>query len=223
MTRTHSHFFSFFVFVFVFFFFFFFFFFILSSCSELVVDFRLQLSAAAVSSFATPKGREQILNSLNLSSRFSISNIHLWSVNGTIQKYSSASQIIDEHFGARLELYERRKLEQQARLQQALAELECRHKFCRAVVDGSLILFGKPRAEIEAELKGRLQLAEHATKGGYGYLLNTAVVDLTSDKLQDLSERLVSTRSELELLKATTPKDLWKNELLQLRSALETR
>ena len=49
-------------------------------------------------------GREQLLSSLNLTSRFSMNNVHLWSADGSIRRYSSPAQIIDEHFDARLTL-----------------------------------------------------------------------------------------------------------------------
>jgi hypothetical protein len=66
-------------------------------------------------------------------------------------------------------------------------------------------------------------LAEHASKGGFGYLLSTSLLDLTSDKLHDLSSKLASASQQLAQLKTATPRDLWKQELTTLRAALETR
>lgn len=120
-----------------------------------------------------------------------------------------------------LSRYAERKAAGERALAATAAELDCRHRFCQAVVSGRLVLFGRARAEVENELKVRsvfstkritrrrrekltsflqaMGLAEHSGKGGFGYLLSTAVVDLTRDKLAELEEKLAAARAQLEV------------------------
>ena len=117
---------------------------------------------------------------------------------------------------ARLELYESRKQEMERKLSAIVVELGNKHRFCSMVVDGSLNLFKKKRVDIEALLDTE-GFALHPERGSYAYLTGTSILDLTAEKLSDLADKLASKETELTVLQGKTAKDLWVQDLSELR------
>ena len=127
-----------------------------------------------------------ILAALNLDARFSTTNMHLWGPEGGIKRYDSPEQIMDDFFPVRLRFYERRKEELERRLGLLVRELGNKHRFCKLVVDGEVVLFRKSRGDIEALLEQH-GFERHPERGGYGYLTGTSVLDLSAERLDDLA------------------------------------
>ncbi len=164
----------------------------------------------------------RIEGALNLVARFGSSNIHLWGPDGTIKRYAGPAEIIEDFFVARLRFYELRKEALQKRLAAAVQELGNKHRFAGMVADGSLVLFRKSRAEVEAAL-AKLAFDPHPERGGFQYLLGTSIVDLTAERLADLKSKLDARSAELQRLQQMTPRQLWKEDLLHLRAGLVQR
>ena len=154
--------------------------------------------------------------------RFGSSNIHLWGPEGTIKRYAGPADIIEDFFVARLKFYELRKEALQKRLGAAVRELANKHRFAGMVVDGSLVLFRKSRAEVEAALTA-LAFDVHPERGGFQYLLGTSIVDFTAERLAELKSKLEARAAELQKLQQMTPRMLWKEDLRQLRDGLVQR
>jgi DNA topoisomerase-2 len=182
----------------------------------------LQLTQSAALSYATPNGKARVEAALNLVGRFASSNIHLWGPGGTIKRYAGPAEIIEDFFVARLRFYELRKEALQKRLVAAVKELGNKHRFAGMVADGTLVLFRKSRAEVEAALVG-LRFDPHAERGGFQYLLGTAIVDFTADRVAELKSRLDARSAELARLQQMTPRQLWKEDLVHLRAGLVQR
>jgi hypothetical protein len=139
------------------------------------VDFRLQLTQSAALAFTSPKGKIRIEGALNLVARFGSSNMHLWGPDGTIKRYNGPSDIIEDFFAARLRYYELRKEALSKRLGAAVTELANKHRFAGMIVEGSLALFRKSRAEVEAALAAHA-FDPHPERGGFQYACSSSLV-----------------------------------------------
>lgn len=186
------------------------------------MDFRLQLTNAAAGLYATPKGKNTIFSALNLQSQFSSSNMHLWGPDGTIKRYEGPEEIIRDFCPARLRFYELRKESLERKLTATVTELQNKHRFCSMVVDGSLNLFRKNRADVEQMLSS-LEFDPHPERGGFAYLTGTSLMDLTSEKLEDLAAKLAARSQQLKELIGKTPQALWADDLTELRAKLVQR
>jgi DNA topoisomerase-2 len=143
--------------------------------------------------------------------------MHLWGPEGTIKRYNSPQEIMEDFFPVRLKFYESRKQRLEDNLTRLLTDLENKHRFCKMVIDGSLKVFKRSKAEIEATLT---ELGFAMQNKSFSYLLGISMLDLTADKLVDLEKKLDTRRKELEVLAKKTPRALWKDDLRQLEKKL---
>jgi len=97
-------------------------------------------------------------------------NMWLFDAAGRIRRYGSPEEILLEHFPLRLRLCERRRQAQLSAAEDALRRLDNRARFVTAVVAGRIVVSGRPRAAIEADLDaaGFDRLPRHAAAAGAG-------------------------------------------------------
>ncbi|KZV36276.1 DNA topoisomerase 2 [Dorcoceras hygrometricum] len=97
--------------------------------------------------------QEGLLKKFKLTTSISTSNMHLFDSNGLIKKYDTPEQILEEFFHIRLDFYEKRKKALLANLENDLLKCENKYKFIRCVVEGSIIVSNRKRADLFRELK----------------------------------------------------------------------
>ena len=71
------------------------------------VHFRVKVSEETM--FDAESNKDLLYSKMKLMGKISLTNLHLYNSNGTIQKYKSIYQIMDEHFYTRLNMYKKRK------------------------------------------------------------------------------------------------------------------
>ncbi|CAA0808911.1 DNA topoisomerase 2 [Striga hermonthica] len=97
--------------------------------------------------------QEGLLKKFKLTTSISTSNMHLFDAKGVIKKYDTPEQILEEFFYIRLEFYEKRKKTLLANLELDMLKCDNKYRFIRCVVDGSIIVSNKKRADLFLELK----------------------------------------------------------------------
>ncbi|KAL8262386.1 hypothetical protein R6Q59_023735 [Mikania micrantha] len=99
--------------------------------------------------------QEGLLKKFKLTTTLSTSNMHLFDANGVIKKYDTPEQILEDFFHLRLDFYEKRKTALLHELGKASLQLENKVRFIREVVDGTLVVSNRKKAELCAELKAK--------------------------------------------------------------------
>lgn len=183
---------------------------------------------------------------LRLVSTFSVNNMHAFDENMQITKYDSPESIADAFFPVRLRLYGERKRMLEADLAFRSAMAESKARFISLVKDGSIdLVSGATKQQLcdglqalgfatAQELKTMRAMhmdeddssvdgdGEHSLESTshYDYLLGMPLSSLTQEKVADLHQEAESRKSELADLRATTPEDLWREDLRKLKQHL---
>ncbi|XP_073285631.1 DNA topoisomerase 2-like [Primulina huaijiensis] len=97
--------------------------------------------------------QEGLLKKFKLTTSISTSNMHLFDSSGLIKKYDTPEQILEEFFDIRLDFYDKRKKALMANLENDLLKCENKYRFIRGVVEGSIIVSNRKRADLLRELK----------------------------------------------------------------------
>lgn len=156
-----------------------------------------------------------IAKSYRLIKKYSTTNMHLYSINGSIKKYNSINDILEEYFKERLYLYQKRKDYQLEQLQKELDLISYKAKFIINVIEKKIKVNNRKKANIESKLFV-LKFPKLGKDESYQYLLGMPIYSLTFEKVQELKNQLKEKQTEYEKLKKLTPEQIWKNELCQL-------
>ena len=159
-----------------------------------------------------------------LTSKISLTNLHLYTNHGAIKKYSTIYQIMDEYFSVRYEMYEKRKDYQLDELSKGIQLLEAKMRFINYVIDDKIKVYKCPKDTIIESLRsyefpfyenGCIREYEESKKikQEYNYLLNLSVYSFTLEKVDELMKEIEDNKQEYQELQETEIKDLWSQEL----------
>ncbi|MBE35254.1 MAG: hypothetical protein CMI16_06830 [Opitutaceae bacterium] len=191
----------------------------------LVADFREHHTDASVRFEITiaPESmdrvrREGVERVFRLTSRVSTTNMHCFDANGVMTKYASAIEIVEAFVSLRLEAYERRRLALARAAEIEVERLSNRARFVLAVSEGELVVAKKKKDDLVRELRG----AGYAVfSDSYEYLLGMPVWSLTRERVDALLTERDRTVDELERIRRTTARELWREDLTTLERTLD--
>lgn len=146
-----------------------------------------------------------------------LTNMHLYSVDGSIKKYNSIKDIMIEYYNNRLELYQKRKEYQLNVIKNELDKMTWKCKFILMVVEKKLKINNRKKKDIEDELE---ELEFPKIDNTYSYLLNLPIYNLTKEKIIELKNNINKLETEYNTLDNMTNKEIWMNELVKLKSIL---
>jgi DNA topoisomerase-2 len=180
-----------------------------------------------------------------LTSKIAISNMMLFGADGIIRRYEGPEDIIREFYPLRMEYYIKRKAALLRAAEAELTRISNRVRFILAVVDGSLKISNRRRADIEVDLEkagfDRLLSAKKASaaaaagipelaedeegaepeQGSYEYLLSMSLSSLTLEKVQALKAESDEKEAEVAGLRGTTEAEMWRRDLDGFLAAYE--
>ena len=156
-----------------------------------------------------------IPKSYKLIKKYQTTNMHLYSTNGSIKKYLSIKEILQEYFTERLELYQKRKDYQLDILKKELELISYKCKFILMVIEKKIKINNRKRADIEQKLFV-LKFPKLGTDKSYQYLLGMPIYSLTFEKVEELKKQMKNKKIEHEKLQKLTPQNIWKGELEEL-------
>ena len=172
--------------------------------------------------------KDDVINKLfKLTSNKSLTNLHLYNREGSINKYDTIYQIMDEHFYTRYDMYKQRKLYQVDQLEKEIKLLSSRLKFINYVIEDKIQVYKRSKQSIIDSLKENefpLYVNDEIVdynkdKGGkevkteYNYLLNLSVYSFTLEKVEELENDIEKLQKDLEIIVNTEEKDIWIREL----------
>jgi DNA topoisomerase-2 len=140
--------------------------------------------------------------------------MHAFTSEGKIKKYTNASEIIDDFFPVRMRLYQKRKAAMLLGYQQELTKANQTVKFLKLVLDNTFVFKGQNKNQLKAQLE-RFQL-DNAE-----FLLNLSIFNLTDEKMAGLVAKKIDLEASINKLRRLSVQVLWKNDLRQLREALQ--
>lgn len=160
-------------------------------------------------------------STLNLITKKSITNMHLYDETGKIKKYLSPVEILEDFYNLRIEYYEKRKLYIINKLTKELNLLTWKMKFINDVLNKNIIIERKKKQEIIdrlTELKYP-QLANDDKNTSYDYLILMPLYSLSEEKIKELEDKCNNKQEELSKVRETTCENMWTDEITELRQA----
>jgi DNA topoisomerase-2 len=190
---------------------------------------------------------EGIVKKFKLATKISCSNMHAFNENSIITKYDSAEDIMKAFVPLRLKAYGERRQMLIKVAESELKRLANKTRFILAVVEGSLVVNRKKKAELVEELEMMMYDKLPKTKtsasaaaaivqtdendiaadesddanASYDYLLSMPLWNLTLEKVEELVKEKEEKEAEVASLRETTEKDLWFKDLDALEENLD--
>lgn len=158
---------------------------------------------------------EDLYKKLNLITKYSVNNQHLFNNKGMIKKYT-IEEIFKEFYHFRIQKYQERKDELLRHLEHELKVLKYKILFIQNILDNIIIIHRKRKDEIINKLV-ELEFPELANdvdgSPSYDYLTNMSLFSLTQDKIEELDNKYKNKQDEIETIKNTTVFEFWTKEL----------
>ncbi|KAJ3370984.1 DNA topoisomerase 2 [Allomyces arbusculus] len=166
-----------------------------------------------------------------LTTTLATSNMVCFDEHGRIKKYASTTQILQDFYTLRLAYYGKRKEWLTAQLLKEYSRLENRVRFVTEVINRTLIIERKKKAQLCTELRQRkyLEIAkdgslkeaqdddenevEDASTTGFDYLLSMPLYSLTFEKVEQLEVEMMKKKAELDYVLSQSPEDMWQTDL----------
>jgi DNA topoisomerase-2 len=155
----------------------------------------------------------------HLNKRFSLGNMHLYNYNGTITRYDTIYDIINEFYDVRLELYQKRKDNKLENLEYQLKLINWKVKFILMIINKKLEINNKKKSEIEEKL---IELKFIKIEDSYNYLLSMPIYNLTQEKIEELKKQEKEKQTEYDTLVKMKPQDLWLTDLDDFENAYDS-
>jgi DNA gyrase/topoisomerase IV subunit A len=147
-------------------------------------------------------------------------NLTVLDENGSLRVFGSALAVVQHFVAVRLGYYEKRKVALLESLAESIRVLEARVRFLHDVISGRMELGKVSR---EQAVRSLTEQGVHQVDGGYTYLLNMPIVQMTADKIVELENRLVKTRQERVMVEQTTAKDMYFSDLKELEDRIRSK
>jgi DNA topoisomerase-2 len=170
---------------------------------------------------------------LKLYTTKSTTNMHLFDANDILRKYEKVSEIIDDYYETRLKLYKDRKEYIINSLEKELILLSNKSKYIKEILDGTIDLRRKTKEQVTQilEEKGYPKInekeqeqekeqnteKEQNKEPGFNYLIKMSMDSVTDEKINMLLKNKENKEIELDIIKNTPIKEMWKSEIIALK------
>ena len=148
----------------------------------------------------------------------STSNMYAFNVKGTIQKYETVFDMINEFYDVRLEYYKKRKEYILVKLQYDVDLMKNKIRFIKEVVNETIIVHKIKKAELEKYLLDNTYMKHDDS---YDYIIRIPVYNLTIDKVEDLEKDIAKSENEIDILTNKKPEEIWSEELSEFEKVYE--
>ena len=135
-----------------------------------------------------------------------------------VKEFSSAKEILDAFIEMRVKYYGKRREYLLASIKKNIEILLSKYLFIKAIVDKTLKVSNRRKAEIEADIAKIDKIVK--VDDSYDYLLAMPIHQLTREKLDELKEKIHAAKDEFKKTKETTPSDMWLVDMTPLKKIL---
>jgi DNA topoisomerase II len=139
-------------------------------------------------------------------------NMHAFNHKGIITRYNTLNDILAEYADVRLDLYEKRRLQQIAGLKSELPYLENVMRFIQdQISDDPQVDLRRQTRESCDKILGAAKYAR--INDTYDYIMKLPVSAFTAEMIEKHRKELETIRANIVKLEKATPADLWKDDL----------
>jgi DNA topoisomerase-2 len=182
---------------------------------DTTIDFVITLQKGKVDeleSICLDNGCNGLEKQFKLFTTNSTTNMHLFDANDKLKKYSKISEIIDDYFGTRVQLYQSRKDYMIDALTKELILLTNKSRYIKENLDGTIDLRRKKREDVNQLLiQKKYDIIEDDTD--FKYLVKLPMDSVTEENVVKLLKEHDDKVTELENIKAKTIQNMWTDEL----------
>lgn len=156
---------------------------------------------------------------LKINTTVTITNIHAFDSKMKLRKYDTVLQIIHDYFPIRIDGYCRRKAHILSQLEKEMIILENKVRYIEELIAGTLDLRMKSNDVIHNLLIEKKYIFDpFQTNDSYDYLLDMKTSSVSKENVEKLRSHHKTKQGEIDYLVNSTPEQLWKCELLELRN-----
>jgi len=137
---------------------------------------------------------------------------------GKLKIFDTVDDIIKYFVQFRLGYYQKRKDFMLNKMQHDLKILGNRGKFIKLILDGKIIVNNKLKEDIINQVES---FVLEKIDGDYDYLLRMPIYSLTKEMFEKLKEDFKLKKDEIENLKLVDPKDMYIDDLTELKKKLK--
>jgi DNA topoisomerase-2 len=182
---------------------------------DTTVDFVITLQKGKLAELEAVKldnGCNGLEKQFKLFTTSTTSNMHLFDAEDKLKKYATVSEIIDDYYGTRLQMFQTRKDYMIDALTRELVLLSNKSKYIKENLDGTVDLRRKKREEVSKLLKekGYDVIDED---DDFKYLVKLPMDSVTEENVAKLLKDHGDKAAELELVKSRTIEQMWSGEL----------
>ncbi|ULU00519.1 hypothetical protein L3Y34_001170 [Caenorhabditis briggsae] len=192
--------------------------------TEKQVNFRLIFDRKKAARFLQ-KSNSDLLNYFKLRTSITENRV-LFDRNGQLKEFGNVSEIANEFFEIRKDLYQKRLEIQKRECEAKLKYVNNQMNFIELVTNGTFELKSMDRESLELKLEEigfevDSMKTENSKKSNYGYLLEMPLSRLTLDEMNRLKERKSRRNLELKAAESADWKSTWHSELDKLEESIK--
>ena len=186
------------------------------NCTDKTIHFTITFmkdKLGELEAMPIENGVDGIEKLLKLYSIETTSNMHLFDSNDKLKKYSCVEEIIDDYFGVRWTVYEKRKEYMINMLENELLFLRNKVRYIQDTIDGIIDLRNKKSDWVTNMLEER---GFDKIEDKYHYLIKLPMDSVTEENIVKLKRDFEIKTEELQTLRETSITDMWNRELVDL-------
>jgi len=184
-----------------------------SVSTEVAVDFTVIFPKGKIQELEASvdaNGCNGVEKLLKLFTTISTTNMHMFNSEFKLHKYSTIEEIIEDFYGVRLGVYQKRKAYLVEDMEKKLIRLSNRARYIQETLNGTIDLRRKTAEQVSTLLTGmKFALID----GDYKYLIKMPMDSVTQENVANIMKEKENTETELALLKSTTLEKMWIHEL----------
>ena len=187
--------------------------------TDTTVDITVTLSKGVLKKLSSSKANEYNKTKLEklfkLYTTASTNNMHAFNSKEILTKYETPSDIIEDYYGVRYEMYDQRKKAIITSLEKTVVLLSNKARYIQENLDSTIDLRRKKKQEIINLLEER-GYDNVDDDNEYKYLIKMPMDSVLEENVEKLLKEKGDKESELEVIKKTTIEEMWLTELDKL-------
>jgi DNA topoisomerase-2 len=187
-----------------------------SICTEVNVDITVTFPKGKLSGLeetVDATGCNGVEKLLKLQTTVSTTNMHMFDKDCKLHKYRSISEIINDFYGVRIDVYKKRKAHQLDAMKHKLVRLSNRAKYIQETLAGTIDLRRKKTDDVNTLLENKNY---DKIDGDYKYLIKMPMDSVTEENVESIMKEKETTEKDIEILTKTSVETIWSRELSTL-------
>ena len=191
--------------------------------SEVKVCFRVTFPRGSLDAAMAD---EQFESEMHLTTTLTTTNMHLYTEQQQIKKFSNTTEILRHYYALRMDLYTARKAWLVKRLRRDLAISSNKIRFLDGIMDDSIVVFRKSREDVVEMLRvqgfdrfcASPDLASEVPDrdGDFGYLTSMHIASFTTERIEALKREATERQMQLERVLTTPEKQMWRDDIREV-------